>query len=104
MGLTYAIPRRFENGCAAMSHHHNHNEHCGDDAHDHDHDHGDAPDELGAKDNLFGHIDIQNVVALNAIGEGHTVIKPWDQRTSEAIALESDADDQMYALYKKPTA
>lgn len=78
----------------AMPDHHHHGHNCADEGHDHDHDHS-HPDELGAKDNLFAHIDRANVVALNADGEGRTVIKPWDQRTSEDAALESDADDQM---------
>ncbi|KAJ7141124.1 PITH domain-containing protein, partial [Mycena epipterygia] len=36
-----------------------------------------------------------NVVALNASGQGATVIKPWNERLDEAKSIESDADDQM---------
>lgn len=75
-----------------------HHHHCSDEGHDgHDHDH-DTPGELGAQDNLYAHIDLPNVVALNADGDGHSVIKPWDQRSSEDVALESDADDQMLLI------
>jgi len=36
-----------------------------------------------------------NVVALNTLGEGSLVIKPWHKRLDESEFLESDADDQM---------
>ncbi|KAI0049010.1 DUF1000-domain-containing protein [Auriscalpium vulgare] len=74
-----------------MSHNHDHGSHA-DHGHDHDHDHA---DEGGPQDNLYIHIDRQNVVALNALGEGHEVIKPWHQRLDEQVYLESDADDQL---------
>jgi hypothetical protein len=41
------------------------------------------------------HIDRDNVVALNSIGEGKQVIKPWDERLDEQVYIESDADDQL---------
>ena len=61
-----------------MSHNHDH----GDHAHDHDHDHA-HPDTGGTSDNVFIHVDRDNVIALNSIGEGKQVIKPWDQRLDE---------------------
>ncbi|KIJ66801.1 hypothetical protein HYDPIDRAFT_149766 [Hydnomerulius pinastri MD-312] len=72
-------------------HHHHHDESCGHESHDHDHDAGD----VGSNDNLFPHIDRPNVVALNATGNGFSVIKPWHERTSEEVYLESDADEQL---------
>ncbi|KAH7919369.1 DUF1000-domain-containing protein [Leucogyrophana mollusca] len=50
--------------------------------------------DVGPNDNLFPHIDRDNVVALNSSGSGPEVIKSWDQRNSE-VFLESDADDQL---------
>ena len=91
-----------------MSHNHDH----GDHAHDHDHDHA-HPDTGGPSDNVFIHIDRDNVIALNSIGEGKQVIKPWDERLDERVVsicaelddirsysylsqyIESDADDQL---------
>src|SRR6188768_1286254 len=58
-----------------MPHEHHHG--CGHESHDHDHDH-DSP-ELGFQDNLFTHIDRQNVIALNANGKGSDIIKPWHE-------------------------
>ncbi|KAF9024915.1 DUF1000-domain-containing protein [Hymenopellis radicata] len=72
-----------------MSHHHD--DHCGHEAHDHDHDDADT----GPNDNLFMHIDRDNVVALNGEGDGRDVIKPWHERATEEKYLESDADDQL---------
>jgi hypothetical protein len=75
-----------------MSHNHDH----GDHEHDHDHDHEHAhPDTGGPSDNVFGHIDRDNVIALNSIGEGKQIIKPWDERLDERVYIESDADDQL---------
>ncbi|KAF8501470.1 DUF1000-domain-containing protein [Russula emetica] len=73
-----------------MSHNHDH----GDHAHGHDHEH-DHPDTGGPSDNVFIHIDRDNVIALNSIGEGKQVIKPWDERLDERVYIESDADDQL---------
>jgi len=78
-----------------MSHNHNNHEHCGDESHDHDHDHDHSSQASGPQGNLFIHIDRDNVVALNASGEGRVVIKPWNERLDEQTFLESDADDQM---------
>jgi hypothetical protein len=68
-----------------MSHnHHDHN--CSDESHHHDHDHDDHDSlSTGAQDNLFAHIDRDNVIALNASDdcEGSDVIKPWHERASE---------------------
>ncbi|KAJ7109028.1 PITH domain-containing protein [Mycena crocata] len=72
---------------------HQHDAHCGHESTDHDHEH-DATD-LGPKDNLFNQIDRDNVVALNATGQGSVVIKPWHERLDEEKSIESDADDQM---------
>jgi hypothetical protein len=63
-----------------MSHNHDH----GDHAHGHDHAH-DHPDTGGPSDNVFIHIDRDNVIALNSIGEGKQVIKPWDERLDEQV-------------------
>ncbi|KAF9565426.1 DUF1000-domain-containing protein [Agrocybe pediades] len=73
---------------------HQHHDGCGHESHDHDHDH-DSPDNLGFQDNLYMHIDRQNVVALNACGEASNVIKPWHSRLDESQYIESDADDQL---------
>ncbi|KAJ7202885.1 DUF1000-domain-containing protein [Mycena pura] len=72
---------------------HQHDSHCGHESTDHDHDHDSA--DLGPKDNLFSQIDRDNVVALNAVGQGSTIIKPWHSRLDEEKFVESDADDQM---------
>ncbi|KAF8899875.1 DUF1000-domain-containing protein [Gymnopilus junonius] len=73
---------------------HEHRDDCGHESHDHDHDHPSA--DLGFQDNLFIHIDRQNVVALNATGNASSIIKPWHARLDEqAQFLESDADDQL---------
>jgi hypothetical protein len=69
-----------------MSHNHDHGDNCGDHAHSHDHAHTDAG---GPSDNVFVHIDRDNVVALNSIGEGKVVIKPWNERL----------DEQMVSIY-----
>lgn len=102
-----------------MSHQHNsecgheHHEHDGHDGHDHDHDHGSSGP---PSNNLYGRIDRQNVVALNA-EEGSNPcapLKAWHERTDETKVgrgtlclharsstnepmqwLESDADDQL---------
>ncbi|KAI0297300.1 PITH domain-containing protein [Multifurca ochricompacta] len=49
----------------------------------------------GPSDNVFVHIDRDNVIALNSIGEGKEVIKPWNERLDEQEFIESDADDQL---------
>lgn len=77
--------------------HHSHSscadEHHAHDGHDHGHDH-DAPD--APADNLFARIDHPNIVALNcAAAQPAKIVKPWHQRLDEAVAIESDADDQM---------
>ena len=63
-----------------MSHNHDHDHNCGDHAHDHDH-----TDIGGPSDNVFMHIDRDNVIALNSIGEGKQVIKPWNERLDEQV-------------------
>ncbi|KAG7089659.1 hypothetical protein E1B28_011319 [Marasmius oreades] len=75
--------------------HHNHS-HCHHESQDHDHDHDTS--DLGAQDNLFQHIDLQNVVILNASddhGKGSDIIKPWHERLNEDKFVDSDADDQL---------
>jgi len=51
-------------------------------SHDHDHSH-ELTSDLGSQDNLFLHIDRDNVVALNTSGSGSVVIKPWHARLDE---------------------
>lgn len=64
-----------------------HSGHCADDCHDHDHDHSALG--LGAQGNLYAKIDHDNVIALNALGAGRQVIKPWHERTDETIVCPS---------------
>jgi len=72
---------------------HEHHTDCG---HEHDHDHShELTSDLGSQDNLYLHIDRDNVVALNTSGSGSDVIKPWHARLDEAQFIESDADDQI---------
>ncbi|KAI0259876.1 galactose-binding domain-like protein [Gloeopeniophorella convolvens] len=78
-----------------MSHDHTHGHNCGDHAHDHDHDHDHDQGGPGPSDNVYAHIDRDNVIALNSTGEGKEVIKPWNERLDERAYLESDADDQL---------
>ncbi|KAH7884580.1 galactose-binding domain-like protein [Phlebopus sp. FC_14] len=73
------------------NHHHQHDDPCGHESHEHNHHSGD----VGPNDNLFAYIDRPNVVALNATSSGSSVIKPWHERTSEEVYLESDADEQL---------
>ena len=63
-----------------MSHNHDHGDH--DHGHDHEHTHTDTG---GLSDNVFMHIDRDNVIALNSTGEGKGVIKPWDERLDERV-------------------
>ncbi|KAF8656824.1 hypothetical protein AX16_002372 [Volvariella volvacea WC 439] len=79
-----------------MAHHH-HNDSCGHEAHDHDHDHDHDHEksDSGPQDNLYPHIDRDNVVALNTVQPGGVVIKPWHERLEETRFIESDADDQV---------
>lgn len=65
-----------------MSHNHDHGDHAHGHDHDHDHDHADS---RGPSDNVYAHIDRENVVALNSTGEGKQVIKPWDERLDERV-------------------
>ncbi|KAJ7644418.1 galactose-binding domain-like protein [Roridomyces roridus] len=74
---------------------HEHGDNCGHESTDHDHDHDHDSSDLGPNDNLFSHIDREKVVALNAEGQGSTVIKPWHERLDEEKSIESDADDSM---------
>jgi len=61
-----------------MSHNHGHGG-CGDHADEHE-----LPGNvLGYQDNLYNQIDRAHVVALNADGQGETVIKPWSLRNDE---------------------
>ena len=64
-----------------MSHHHDGS--CG---HEDDHDHDHSTSDLGPQDNLFTHIDLQNVVAFNTSSQGSEVIKPWHERLDETKA------------------
>lgn len=63
--------------CASEAHDHSHGEGSGSGGHGHghgDHDHDghdhDIPLDSGPQDSLFSHIDLPNVVALNAVGGG----------------------------------
>lgn len=60
---------------------HDHHHDCGHESH-HDHEHDTS--DLGPQDNLYIHIDRPNVVALNALGEGSLLIKPWHERLDES--------------------
>ena len=76
------LARLVSSASSTMSgHDHNDHAHCGDESHDHDHDH--SSQASGPQDNLFIHIDRNNVVALNASDEGSIVIKPWHERMDE---------------------
>jgi len=77
-----------------MSHHDNHDHSCGEHAHGDDHSHNHTSNG-GPSDNLFAHIDRDNVVALNSVDGGSKVIKPWDERLDEQVYIESDTDDQL---------
>ncbi|KIK94222.1 hypothetical protein PAXRUDRAFT_26008 [Paxillus rubicundulus Ve08.2h10] len=70
------------------NHQHHHSEGCDHESHDHN-------AGVGSTDNLFPYIDRPNVIALNAIELGSSVIKPWHERTNEDVYLESDADEQL---------
>lgn len=65
-----------------MPHDHQHGN-CGHEGHDHDHEHDQSG--AGPQDNLFAHIDRDNVVALNTYGRGPEVIKPWNERLDEGV-------------------
>jgi hypothetical protein len=67
-----------------MPHHDDHGHNCGEHAHDGDHAH-DHTSNGGPSDNLFAHIDRDNVVALNSVSGGSQVIKPWDERMDEQV-------------------
>jgi hypothetical protein len=67
-----------------MPHQDDHGHNCGEHAHDGDHDHDHASNG-GSSDNLFAHIDRDNVVALNSVSGGSQVIKPWDERMDEQV-------------------
>ena len=50
----------------------------------HHHDHGhELTSDLGSQDNLFLQIDRDNAIALNTLGSGSGVIKPWHARLDE---------------------
>ncbi|KAL7424953.1 hypothetical protein Q5752_000640 [Cryptotrichosporon argae] len=78
--------------------HHDHSGHGhGGDGHGHDHDH-DIPLSAGPSDALYSQIDVDHVVALNAVGgtgAGRKVIKEWAKREDEVDYVESDADDAL---------
>ncbi|KAI9510720.1 DUF1000-domain-containing protein [Russula earlei] len=57
--------------------------------------HKTIPTPRGPSDNVFAHIDRDNVIALNSTREGKLVIKPWNERLDERVYIESDADDQL---------
>ena len=67
-----------------MPHNDDHGHSCGEHAHDGDHSH-DHTNNGGPSDNLFMHIDRDNVVALNSVSGGSLVIKPWDERMDERV-------------------
>jgi hypothetical protein len=63
---------------------------CGHESHGHGHSHEDTSDlRLGSQDNLFLQIDRDNAAALNTLGSGSDVIKPWHARLDETqVAFE----------------
>lgn len=75
---------------SSMTHNHDHGHdghgHCHDEMHDHDHDH---PSETGLSDDLFSHIDTQNVTALNVNNEEPVskIFKPWHERYDETTVI-----------------
>lgn len=77
---------------------HNHTlENCYDEGHSHGH-HHDIPEAQGHRDNLFSHIDRDNVVALNvqSPGKGPEVIKPWHERQDETAVCIPTLDTALY--------
>ena len=63
-----------------MARNHSH-EGCGDECHDHG-----IPESEGPRDNIYLHIDRDNIVALNAAnGQGKAVIKPWHEQMDEEV-------------------
>ena len=52
---------------------------------------------LGYQDNLYNQIDRAHVVALNANGQGQTVIKPWSERNDEVSVRVFHSSSQMRA-------
>ena len=73
---------------SAMPHHDDHAHDCGEHAHGDDHDHNHTSNG-GPSDNLFAHIDRNNVVALNSVQGGSEVIKPWDERMDEQVVSQN---------------
>lgn len=67
-----------------MSHNHDHDHSCGDHAHGHDHTQSHAAIG-GSSDNVYAHIDRDNVIALNSTDDGKSVIKPWNERLDEQV-------------------
>ena len=64
-----------------MAHDHSHGG-CGDECHDHD-----IPESEGPRDNIYLHVDKDNIVALNAAnGHGKEVVKAWHERMDEEVA------------------
>ncbi|KAI9632993.1 galactose-binding domain-like protein [Dioszegia hungarica] len=87
--------------CSSEAHDHSHGgggHSHGHGDHNHEgHDH-DIPLGSGPQDSLFSHIDVPNVVALNAVGGGEAgqkVIKSWEEREDLTRFCESDTDDSM---------
>ena len=62
-----------------MPHDHTHGG-CGHDCEDHA-----IPEAQGHRDNLYTRIDKDNIVALNAVGAGADIIKPWHERMHEGV-------------------
>lgn len=61
---------------------------CHDEDHDHDHVHDhDHPSNTGPGDNLYPHIDMQNVTVLNASEDtsSNKVLKAWHERQDETV-------------------
>ena len=80
-----------------MPHNDDHGHNCGEHSHDHSSNGG------GPSDNLFVHIDRDNVVALNSVSGGSQVIKPWDERMDELVVSLSPGARNAYVTMSPST-
>lgn len=86
-----------------MPHNDDHGHNCGEHAHDGDHSHDHSSNGGGPSDNLFVHIDRDNVVALNSVSGGSQVIKPWDERMDELVVSLSPGARNAYVTMSSST-
>lgn len=68
-------------------------------SHDHDHDH-DHPSSTGPGDNLYPHIDMQNVTVLNISEDtsDNKILKPWHERQDETVVNNIAFSSSFYVL------